>query len=367
MLFVLPREMERNPLVALGLLFPAIGVGLLVWALRMTARWRRFGPATFELAGAPAAPGGSCHGTIYVPVDVSRPHHDLTAGVTLKLTSVKRVVARGDDDTRETIEWQEEQYVRGDLIALTASGAAIPVHFDIPDGAQETTSIDGSSGTVWVLSAASPRTSVNFAEEFEVPVYRAAGTPQARPVVSRSASAAAEPVTLAHLAASGIHVRPTPEGVEYVFGPARNASLAIGFTAFTLIWTGALWVQRTLEFPLIFQVLTALVDVVLVLFALDLWLGQTRVTIGPGLVRRRHAILGLGSTRTIPSPDIMDVRLDITMQQNSGRSGTPYYELKALLKNGRRRSLGGGVRDKRQAEWLAAQMRSAIGLGGPPS
>lgn len=66
---------------------------------------------------------------------------------------------------------------------MTPSGAAIPVYFDIPADAVETTSVDGSSGTLWVLSAESPRTRVNFVEEFEVPVYRTGDTPDATPVV----------------------------------------------------------------------------------------------------------------------------------------------------------------------------------------
>lgn len=57
----------------------------------------------------------------------------------------------------------------------------------------------------------------------------------------------------------------------------------------------------------------------------------------------------------------MKIDLHISMQ-TTGRSGTPYYEIRAARSNGRRLSLGGGIRDKAHAEWLAGQMRLAIGL-----
>ena len=88
---------------------------------------------------------------------------------------------------------------------------------------------------------------------------------------------------------------------------------------------------------------------------------EPTVTIGSGVVRKRHTILGLGWSSVIRCETIKDLHLHISMQ-TTGRSGTPYYELRATLSNGRHRSLGSGVRDKRQAVWLAAQMRSAIGL-----
>ena len=43
---------EGNHLAWIALLFPIVGVGLLVWAVRATARYRRYGVSTFELSHA---------------------------------------------------------------------------------------------------------------------------------------------------------------------------------------------------------------------------------------------------------------------------------------------------------------------------
>ena len=94
---------------------------------------------------------------------------------------------------------------------------------------------------------------------------------------------------------------------------------------------------------------------------IDLWLGATVVIAGNGTLRVRHAVLGAGRSRTLRAADIASIDLHINMQ-TQGRFGTPYYEVRARLTNGRKASLGDGIRNKRHAEWLAAQMRASIGV-----
>ena len=156
-------------------------------------------------------------------------------------------------------------------------------------------------------------------------------------------------------------MRQTEAGVEYHFGAARNPSFAIGLTVFVLIWTGALWLQIAIDAPVLFPLLTGLFELLLLVIAADLWLGTTTVTVGPDTVRCRQAIAGVGTTRVIASTDIVKIDLHISMQ-TTGRSGTPYYEIRATTGAGRHRSLGSGIRNKAHAEWLAQEMRSAIGL-----
>jgi len=107
--------------------------------------------------------------------------------------------------------------------------------------------------------------------------------------------------------------------------------------------------------------ITGLVELLLLVIVVDLWLGSTTTTIGAGQVRRRHTVLGLGTTRTTPASDIASVDLHISMQ-TEGRYGTPYYDVRAVLTNGRKATLGSGIRSKPHAEWIAAQIRAAIGL-----
>jgi len=361
-LFLIPRWIERKPIAAIGFVFPIIGVGLLTWAVMLTMRWRRFGPSWFEMA-APASPGGVCAGTIRTRLDRPSPGERLV--VTIKLTCLQRIVSGvgKDRSVREHIVWREEQDVPAEQILFTPTGAAIPVHFPLPADARETTTSTRSGGVFWALAVNASLRGVDLDEDFDVPVH--GGAMAERPVQKdRPYEVSVTPrpiVTREDLAAAGIHVRQTETGVEYHFAAARNPSFALGLTAFLLIWTGALWLQIALDAPWFFPLLTGLFELLLLAIVADLWLGSTDVTVGPHAISCRHAIAGFGTTRAIASDDIAKIDLHISMQ-TSGRSGTPYYEIRATTRAGRRHALGNGISKKAHAEWLANDMRSAIGL-----
>ena len=69
LLVYIPPELARNPLAAIGFLFPIVGAGLLVWAIMATLRWRRFGQTWFDMTTMPAVPGGRLAGTVHVRLD----------------------------------------------------------------------------------------------------------------------------------------------------------------------------------------------------------------------------------------------------------------------------------------------------------
>jgi hypothetical protein len=71
--------------------------------------------------------------------------------------------------------------------------------------------------------------------------------------------------------------------------------------------------------------------------------------------------LGSGKAQTIAASEIADLQLKITAQQG-GETGTPYYSLQAVLTSGRTVTLGENVRNKEEAEWLAAEMRRIVGI-----
>jgi hypothetical protein len=362
-LFIVPSELEHNRLAALAFLFPLIGAGLLVWAVMLTLRWRRFGASWFDMSPQPASPGGTCAGRIRTRLD--RPDASERFVVTLKLTCLERTVSGSGKNrsVHENILWREEQQIGSEHVAFTPAGASIPVHFPIPADARETTAAGREPGIFWVVAAEASLTGVDLHEDFDIPVHRVSGSAAAAPAAMTPAFAGTrrEPVNIESLARAGIRVRQTSSGTEYRFAAGRNPSFALGTAVFTLIWSGALWLQLTLDFPWIFPIITGLFELLLLVVVADVWLGVTTVTIGADTIRRRHTVAGVGSTRTVASRDIVGVGLHISMQ-STGRSGTPYYEIRATRRSGRRVSLGRGIRNKAHAEWLADRMRTAIGV-----
>lgn len=121
-----------------------------------------------------------------------------------------------------------------------------------------------------------------------------------------------------------------------------------------------------LEAPEIFALLVGAFAALIASAAVELWLGVARVRIEEGRVEVRRSWLGLGWTRSIPAADVTGLGLRIGMQH--GRSaGTPYYDLVIHRAAGRPLLAARHVRSKRDAEWLASEMKLAIGLRDPVS
>jgi len=359
-LVYIPPELARQPLAALGFVFPIAGAGLIAWALVTTARSRRFGATWLDATRGPARPGSPWHAAVMARLPQPASGDGYT--VSLKLTCLQRTISRSRDDSseRERILWREETEIDSSRIAFGGEQAAIPVRFDIPADALVTTAVGKGEGVLWVLTAEAALPGVNLKEDFDVPVRRTAGD-DVKPAPPAIAATPAAIVSVDDLARSGITVQPAPGGMTFRYARMRNVPFAVGITAFTALWTGALWVQIYLGFPWFFPIVTGLFDLLLGVITLELWLGTTTVTAAAGELRVHHTLLGIGGTRVIAAADVASIELHIGMQ-TQGRYGTPYYDLRARLKSGRKRTLGSGVRNKRHAEWLAAQMRASVGL-----
>lgn len=363
-LVYIPPELARQPVAALGFVFPIAGAGLIAWALVTTARARRFGATWLDTTHGPARPGSTWHAAV-----VARLPQPDGGGytVSVKLTCLQRTISRSSDDSseRERILWREETEIDSSRFAFGGEQASIPVRFDIPADALVTTAVGKGEGVLWVLTAEAALAGVNLKEDFDVPVRRSTADDGAGSIApalrTTAADAPAAIVSVDDLARSGITVQPAPGGMAFRYARMRNVPFAIGITAFTALWTGALWVQIYLGFPWFFPIVTGLFDLLLAFITLELWLGTTTVTAAAGELRVRHTLLGIGGTRVIAAADVASIELHIGMQ-TQGRYGTPYYDLRARLKSGRKQTLGSGVRNKRHAEWLAAQMRASIGL-----
>ncbi len=366
-------KVKEDPKVAIALLFPAVGIGLLVWAVRETLRFREFGATAFEMSSVPGVIGGELRGAIQARFD-ARP----AQGVLVKLSCVNRTVTGSGRDRSvwEKILWHEERRVAPGELGVGPTGTSIPVSFQVPLDAAGTNSENPDDSILWILEADADVPGVNYRDRFEVPVFKTRETPAAaRPSAGEASSEpfaqeAFGPTGPAKLAEeplrrpehSRIVVKPSASGgTEFDFSAARNPGAALGLTAFLLLWSGSIWLMLSLKAPIFFPIVFGLFDVLIFFLVLQLWFGASRVGIGPGLLIARRSLLGLGSSRQIQCSEIAAIKMPIGMQ-SGGASGTPFYDIRLVLKNGKEMTIGRQVRDKREAEWLVAEMRKAIGL-----
>ncbi len=338
---------EQNHAGWLVLLFPAVGIGLLMWAVRATLRFRRYGVSRLELATLPAVVGHSLEGVVRTPSDLRPP-----SGFRVVLSGIRRVTTGSgrDRSTSETVFWQEERTV-------ASGGAGVPVAFAIPADVAPTDPQRGGDRTLWRLHISADTPGVDYAATFEVPVFRTAASEQPRTDAERAVAAAtAVPADYRQPTGSRIRVTTTHRGTEIYFPPARNPGMALGLTAFLAVWAGATWGTIALHAPLLFPIVFGAFGLLLVIVALDLWLSVTRVTAGDGVVTVASGWLVPQRERTLRAAEVAEV----TTRIGSQAGGTPYYDLGIETKAGKRVAAGRCIRDKREAEWLAATIMQAL-------
>jgi hypothetical protein len=118
-------------LLLLVLLFPLVGILLIVKTVQSWRAWLRFGDAVFRLTEIPGAIGGTLCGTIWSPCRL-RPSADVKLNLACTQT-----VRSGKNSSTNTL-WQEDRTVRCDGIPVTPEGVVIPVVFQIPPECQPT-------------------------------------------------------------------------------------------------------------------------------------------------------------------------------------------------------------------------------------
>jgi hypothetical protein len=341
-----------------ALIFPLIGIGLLVWAVRSTIRYRKYGVSRLELATIPAVIGHSLAGTVPVSTSIESPE-----GFLANLSCVRRVTSGSGKNrsTSETVLWQDEQRTTGGR-ARDAAGwrTDVPVQFRIPTEAESCSLGDPDNRVLWRLTVGASVPGVDYASVFEIPVFRteASAVPPSESEMRLAAEQARALAEYRQPADSRIRVTNRSQGVEIVFPPARNPGAAAGVTAFTLLWGGICWGLVHYKAPLLFPVVFGLFELLLLWMSLQLWLGVSRVTAEPGKLLLAKGIGSPGGEHTLPSAEVADVIAAIGMQAGA----IPYYDVVVRQKDGKKVTAGRSVRDKHEAEWLAVTIKRALDL-----
>ncbi len=349
---------EGKPAAFIALLFPLVGVGLLVWAVRLTLRYRKYGVSRLELSTIPGVIGRTATGMVRAPARMQP-----TDGFRVTLSCVRRVTTGGEDkSTSESILWQDERRVMGEPTRTAAAMEThIPVAFRLPADAQPCDDTDSNNRVLWRLQLSAVVPGVDYEAQFEVPVFRTSASDQ-------PLSAEEERITQDPLAGTGyqqpadsrIVLTSNRRGTEVLFPAARNPGAATSLTVFLLLWIGCIALQMYFRAPLVFPIVTGLFGVLILIGVLDLWLQVSRVTADAGTLTWAVGYLSPGRERTLHASEIADVIASIGMQAGT----TVYYDVVVVRKNGKKIRVGRSLRDRREAEWLAGRIRKASGLKG---
>ena len=351
-LVVVPGQLHLGNRAALiALVFPVIGLGMIVFAFNTTRAWRKFGRSVFEMAAVPAASGGALQGRIQVKTRL-QPEH----GLHLRLSCVRRMTtgASNNRQTSEKILWQDEKWLRADLPQTGLNETGIPVFFKLPNNLPES-EVSRGDGIHWKLEASAKLRGPDYHAAFDVPVFRLPEPPAIPEDPTAQFQMSLDEIR--RQIHSHIQVNDLPDGGrEFIFPAARNPGFASGASVVCLIWTGIVALLAWNRAPLPFVLVFSAIDLLMLAFVFDLWFRRSRVAVNPKGVTFERAWFAYKKEQRLPAGEIKSIATDV----GATAGHAAYHDLKIHARSGKEFLLAKNLNSKPEADWLVRQMMAAM-------
>jgi len=347
-LFVLRGRYEFDRIVYYFiLLFPIVGICVLIVAAYHTLRRRKYGVSLCRFERLPIPIGSAFRGEVQARVrDVPE------GGFQVRLACIRREVRSSGKSrsVRETTLWEDAKTVGSGAAMPNPDGVRIPIHFAIPADADPTDDSNSRDSVLWRLEVRADVPGIDYATRFQLPVFRTADSPQGDVWPAEAMPAWTTPPSITFgLSRTG--------GEEVVIRPSVHFIDWFGYLVFIAFWFGALAFIYHLGAPLWAVSFFAVFGTIVLLAALDILAGRSRISADRQTLASRRSWLGLGRTRKFDANEVEDVVARIG--QSSGSSAR--YNIEARFRDGRRVLIAKHLANKRDADGVAARLRRAIG------
>lgn len=322
-------------MIALASPFILAGLFLLSLAIRVTVKVIRYRSLVLHLDTFPGVVGGRMAGTVHGAEGA------LKEGMTVRLACWRRYRSDVSDD----LLWEDLVDVAPGSVMRSPAGATVPFRFDVPYECEPSESDDGR--IQWQVTVQTH--GGGFAGAFTVPVHR---TAQSSPEVTEKAL---RPRTVSQPQYSKLRLERAPDGAVEVRFP--KPSWVWKWYLFTLVVTVAGVVvarQKVPEqswLPMIYLGIAAAALVLIAIIQMGLFFAPRLLRVGRDELRMRFLSMFRGA-KVIPSADIADFvikyskgKYDVDLQRAGGKA-YPWLFMTAV--------------DKREAEWLAHELRSSL-------
>jgi hypothetical protein len=361
---------NSDPRVFLLLGFNLLGAILIVKAVRTTMEHHRFGDTYFEFDALPFVPGERVGGRIQLKFDTQAEH-----GIDLRLSCVRKIIT-GTGKSRSTSQivlWQADKNIPSGAVGPGPLGRAIPVDFSPPVNCLPTNHDNPNDQILWLLHAKADVPGIDYSDDFEIPVFRTAvpaaangfgagiGAEETKFGFAGTPSGDGESDTVEQPAHTKVIVSMGSGGTEFYFRPLRNPGRALALFAFTLVWSGVIYLMYLKHAPTLFFVLFGLADVFIVAGFLHVTFGSARIIVRSGEILSRKGILGTGSPQRFQASDVASIAPVASMQQG-GNSQTAMHLIRMQLKDGRKITLADEIDSRQEARWAVSQIETLAGL-----
>lgn len=342
-------------------LFSALGLLILLQAIRATFRWRRFRGMELVLDPFPGSLGGHVGGSVELPL--------LRPGGTdfkVSLSAVHRRVTRGKNgSTWESVLWSRELRPRVESVAL---GVRLRFTFEVPADLRPSEP-KSDDQIYWAVRVRSELPGADLDQAFEVPVLT---TPE--PLFAEAPALAEEvPDDPFDLPRATVRANRVRGQVTLDYPRGREGYAGLMMMVFGAVFAGAGWfmfdtASRFSEGSGVGTVFTGFFLLIfggigLLLIFLGLFTIVNRLTVELSQSR-------IASTRSVLFPVRREARIDqveriylkVNGQVGQGAKAEVKYEIRAVLQSGKKIPLGDGIPGNALAMQIAGIIAQATGL-----
>ena len=358
--FLMYREIleKQNYAALLGILFPLIGIGLIVWAVRSTLEWKRFGPAPVALDPFPGAIGGHVGGTI----DVNLPF-DAGTKIMLTLTNLHSYISgSGKNRSRsEKAKWQDKQIAHSES---GPNGTRLSFRFGVPEGLTESDADQSCDDYhIWRLNLQADLPGTDIDRDYEIPVYPTGE--RSHHISARAVeSARSETDQMDDLAVrDAIELSTSFGGKEMYFPMGRNLGSALGGLVFGGTFTGAGWWLMFPEGRFFFGLVFGAVGLAILLFSLYAGLNSLQIIKDATELSSVRRILGIPVKRSrMRCTELVRFSKDSSYKTQSGKKHVVHYSIYAEDSRGQKMVVGEGFKGDSQANAAIRFLTRELGL-----
>jgi len=317
-------QQAENGLLFL-LIFSAIGLGLLTWAITSTLSWRRFGKTPLTLDPYPGAIGGQVGGTL----DINLPY-DGEVAFNTTLTCLHISGNSSSTQISERVVWESEGFAH---TQRSAKGTRLEILFDVDDKLPASDIDKRSPYHLWRLRVKAKLPGIDFNRTFEIPVFPTGEKAAHLRALSTEHQAAEEQRTQA--IEQVLNIRQVPGGVELYYPPFRHVLSKIVWMVFGGLFFGMGIFLGQQGVPVTFQILFGGIGALLVLISLYTLLVSLRVRIDNTVVHTQRRLLGVAFiNKRVPRDQIEGLALKLINSSAIGSEHKVYYNLQAHAYNG---------------------------------
>lgn len=353
--FAIPEEFAKgNKLILIGGLFPLIGIGILIYAVRATMEYRRFGKIELAMDPYPGAIGGEMAGTLDIPVKLSRQDH-YTA--TLSCIHVYTTGSGKNRSTKHKVVWQES----GTPAAFaTGTGTRLVVRFQVPEGLPDSAPAS-SDYHMWKLTVRGEIPGVDLNRSFEIPME--VGTTTSGTLGKHTLTVENGPPP--EIPSSLLRMTSTPHGTLMIYPMARMKGAAFATVLFGSIFLAVAYFagQHIDGMGWLFSGVFGVVGLAVLLWGLWMPFNSLKVVASPQgvMIQRRWLNIPLFSRR-MARDVITDIERVQGMQSQVGNKTIIYYQIQARGRDGRTLTLGENIPDNLMADRILRKIKEATGV-----